>query len=388
MDNENEKKAIIFDVNLSDYKIPEVKNYIGKKYILNGEKNEFFRHIKDRYTYSRTNSGIINSYINYIVGEGLIDERGSNVRKYLSKRDLILIVTDFKLYGQFTLEIIWSQGSKLLKIEPEIVKIKHIPTSRVGLNVDEKGAINGYWYCFDWKDQIRYKPKFYHKFDGSPKYKTTESGEKVLIGEEFITISRITDEPYFPQPDYISGIQFAQLEQDLLNMMVNDVQNGFSAGTVITVEGQIPSEDVRESYTKKLVEGTTGTTNKNKVIVAYTNGFDKGANIKVEKLQIDQLDQRIQVYSEEAVKGLMAAHGVTNPILFGVKEGSGFSNNADEMVQATKSLYRSNINPLREVIIDGLESILKIIDPNISLKFKDFEDLQIGDSNQKNDENL
>jgi hypothetical protein len=46
------------------------------------------------------------------------------------------------------------------------------------------------------------------------------------------------------------------------------------------------------------------------------------------------------------------------------------------MKEALKTLYRSNINPMREVIIDSLEYLIGF-EPNISLKFKDFEELRI-----------
>jgi hypothetical protein len=46
------------------------------------------------------------------------------------------------------------------------------------------------------------------------------------------------------------------------------------------------------------------------------------------------------------------------------------------MKEALKTLYRSNINPMREVIIDSLEYLM-FSEPNISLKFKDFEELRI-----------
>jgi archaellum biogenesis ATPase FlaH len=61
-------------------------------------------------------------------------------------------------------------------------------------------------------------------------------------------------------------------------------------------------------------------------------------------------------------------------LYFGSNDKSGFGNNKDEK-EALKTLYRSNINPMREVIIDSLEYLIGFSEPNISLKFKDFEEL-------------
>jgi len=79
-------------------------------------------------------------------------------------------------------------------------------------------------------------------------------------------------------------------------------------------------------------------------------------------------------YSEEAERKLIVAHSAP-PILFsGSNQGSGFSSNADEIAVATKGLYRRHINPMREVILNGLGSIFSLIDPKIKLDFKDFEE--------------
>jgi hypothetical protein len=93
-------------------------------------KQWLFKYIKDRYNGSPTNAGIINSYVNYIIGEGLIEISNFNINKYISKRDIRLICQDYKLYGQFTLQIIWSQGSKVLKEEPYPIQFKHINTEK------------------------------------------------------------------------------------------------------------------------------------------------------------------------------------------------------------------------------------------------------------------
>jgi hypothetical protein len=71
------------------------------------------------------------------------------------------------------------------------------------------------------------------------------------------------------------------------------------------------------------------------------------------------------------------AHKVVNPILFGVKDGAGLGNNADEMTVALKTLYRSQIKPTREIFIDGLENILSYGGAEVELYFKDFEELVV-----------
>lgn len=362
-------------INLNNYIMPSSIPYLGSKYILNGINHSFFQYIKERYYGSPTNASIINSYVNYIIGEGLVEKSGFNINRYISKKDLRLICQDFKMYGQFSIQVIWSQGSKLLKQEPRPIQFKHINTERIGLSLGKDGKVDAYWYCFDWKFQGRYRPTLYPKFTGE------YTGNDV----EIINFSRISSEPYYPQPDYISGLQWSQVEEELSNSAINHVLNGFSAGKIINCRGGVPpTEELREEYKNKIIEKLTGSSNKNKAIVNFSNGLDSGSDIEVTNLQIDQLDAQLVYFSTEAQTKLLMAHSVVNPILFGIKDSTGLGNNADEMTQALKTLYRSNINPMREVIIDALEWLLSFSEDNLSLEFKDFEELTVVDEPKNN----
>ncbi len=375
--DDNKQNFDIAVINFNNYVIPDSKLYVGKKYVLNGDNNSFFTYLDNCYNGSPTHAGIVNAYTNYIIGEGLIDRTGINIYKYISKRDIKNICHDFKLFGQFSLQVIWSQGSKLLEEKPTPLQIKYIPTYKLGINVNTLGEIDGYWYSFDWENQSKYKPKLFAKYDGIYKKNAIE----------IITIDRISSKPYFPHPDYISGVIWSQIEEELGNTAINHIANGFSNGTIVTAMGGIPAtEELREEYKRKILSKLTGSTNKNKTIVAFTDELGNGS-IKVENLQVDQLDAVLVYYSEQAQKQLLQAHGVVNPVLFGVRDGQGLSPNKDEMAEALKVLYRSSINPMREVILDGLEYVLRDIDSGINLYFKDFEDLSPATpSDEKNNE--
>ena len=76
-------------------------------------------------------------------------------------------------------------------------------------------------------------------------------------------------------------------------------------------------------------------------------------------------------YDEIAEIKLMAAHSAMN-ILFQRPGSSGFSNNADEIATATDSLYLGVINPMREILLEGLGQIFKKINPLCELDFVNF----------------
>jgi len=362
-------------INFNNYVLPDITVSVGTKYIMNGDNNEFFTYIEKRYNGSPTNAGVINSYVNYIIGEGLVDKSGINIHKYISKKDIQLICMDYKLYGQYSVQIVWSQGSKLLKQDPQPILIKHINTEKLALNQNSLGEIDGYWYSFDWENKSRYKPKLYAKFDGT--YKDNPI--------EILTVSRISSKPYFANPDYSSGLQWAHIEEELSNGAINHIANGFTAGKIINCKGGVPAtEELKRKYKAQIIEKLTGSSNKNKVIISFSDGLDSGDEIEVKNLEVAQLDTQLVYFSEEAEKKIYKAHSVTNPALFGEIDNSGLASHKDEQKEALKTLYRSNIKPMREIILDGLEFILKYAEPNIDIRFEDFEDLRVDDATKNN----
>lgn len=357
---------IIIDAKFSNYVIPKVQPKSGQEWLCNGDKNSFFKYIYDRYTGSAVNSAIINSFVKYIYGDGLIDENGIDLKKYISKTDLRLICQDFKMYGQYTIEIHWSQGSKLLNVEPKPVKIKWKSTAKFALNLDDDCEVDGYWFSKDWNNTRLYKPVYYKKFDG--KY---DENHPV----EVLTVNHISPNDYYPNPDYVSVLPWAEVDEELTNSSINYIKNNFSAGKIINcIGGKIPTVEAQQAIKQKIIDNLTGSENNNKIIINFSDSID-GNKIEVENVEISNLDQTLVYYSTQALSMLLVGHGITNPMIMGVPVPSGFSSQSEDRVVSIAHLMQNKINPAREEIIDGLESVLKIAEPTISLKFKDFNDL-------------
>ena len=354
----------------------DIKPVIGRKWVLNGEDNSNFKMIKDAYDDSPTNASIINAYCNYTLGEGLVDlailndETKSSeelkiklaklsVNKYLSKGDAKLIVQDFKTYGAYSVQIIWNAAVK--KEDKKPLLIKHLPMNKIGINIDAKMNVTGYWFCFDWEEKNKYKPQFYEAFTGTYKNKDVE----------IYVVQRPSSNAFFSQPDWISGLRYAQLEGELANSAINHVLNGFQGTKVVNCNNGVPAtEELKAEYKRKIIKDLTGTNNTNKIIVSFNASKEKG--IEVTDIPVTELNQQYVHFAEEAEKKLRIAHSAS-PVLFsGTKEGSGLSNNADEIEMATAMTYRQSINPIRETILDGLHFIFKHIDSSIILDFLDF----------------
>jgi hypothetical protein len=244
------------------------------------------------------------------------------------------------------------------------LRIEYIPIYKLAVNYDQDSIeVDGYWYSWDWKNNFVYRPTFYPKFDGTYK----EENLEILV------VRRATAEPFFPIPDYLSGIPWAQVEGELANGGKNHFKNALGALTVINYNnGRQATPELARQEAKKVRDNYVGTDNQAKVIVSFNESAESA--VVVDQLHPPELNQQNVFYSEEAERKLIVAHSAP-PILFsGSNSGSGFSSNADEIAVATKGLYRRHINPMRGVILNGLKSIFKLIDPEIKLDFKDFKE--------------
>lgn len=355
----NSSKPQVFEGNIkmSRYQPIDVKPKYGRNWVTNGNDNCNYKVYKDAYDDSPTNASIINAFVNYIYGEGLIDVNGQNISKYISDEDVLLICQDYKTYGGYTVQVIWNKNRTPLKIE-------YIPIYKFGVNYNpETIIVDGYWYSYDWLNKYRYPPTLYPRFTGN--YKGNDL--------EVLMVRRPTAEPFFPIPDYLSGIPWAFVEGELANAGKMHFINSMTALTVINYNnGRIENDEVAKEEAAKVRNKVVGTENQSAVIVAFNDSVDEA--VTVDQLHPPELNQQNVFYSEEAERKLIVAHSAP-PVLFsGSNQGSGFSSNADEIAVATKGLYRRHINPNRGVILRGLQSVFNLIDKNIDLDFQDFEE--------------
>lgn len=377
--NEEKDKKMVFNiesVSMSEHLPLDPEPFIGRKWILNGEDNCIYQMISNAYDDSTTNAAIINGIAQYIYGDGLYDASGTlNIYKHISKKDIRLICNDFKTYGAYCVQVIWNSSIDPLLKKP--LKIEWVSVKQVGLSVcRDTMEVDGYYWCFDWTQRAKYKVEYYPKFTGE----YTENDIELLV------VNRPSARPFFPQPDYISALRYCQLEGELSNYAYATTQNGFQASMIVNCNNGIPEEEnLMAQHKSQIIHHLTKTSNAGKVIVSFNK--DAESAMTIEEVPAPSRNELYVYFSELAESKIKVAHNAP-PILFsGSQEGSGFSNNADEILVATKSLYRKMIYPMRENILeDGLQKIFSLIDYNCVLEFKDYEEFVSDDYKNKNRE--
>src|SRR6056300_1168783 len=333
-------------IQLSNYVKPEIKEYPGRKWVLYGEQNWFFQYIIDRYNGSPTNEAIINTYCELIYGKG-IAINGENfvyngLNEIFNKREQKKCIADYKIFGQYAMQILRAKGGG-------VAKILHIPINKLGMErADENGDINNVFYCDDWTNPNKFKPEPYPIFKG-------DLTQPIMI--KMVQPYR-PGKVYWSDPNYLSGLQYAEMEEEISNYCINHIKSGLSFGYIINFNnGGALSPEQKDDIERMIRERLTSSSNAGKFLLSFNDG--KEAEVTVVPLEVNDAHNQWEFLTKESRQQLITAHGVF-PNLFGINDGGGFANNADELNVQSKLLQDLQITPMQSMFIDELAGILAL----------------------------
>ena len=351
----------VFEIQLSNYIRPEIKEVQGKKWVLNGNNNEFYRTIIDAYNGSTTNSAIIDSYAQFIYGKGITSnekltkpKEWSALNTIFDKKELRKICKDFEMFGEASVEVKY--------VNNIVKKVYHIAKERVAPEVaNEDGDITGYWYSYDFAKTQKYKPERFDAFGFG-----SGGGER---SEIYIIKDYQVGQFYYSNPSYVSGLSWAKFEEEFQNYCIKHIQNGLSFGYIINMNAGVQSSEIEiMETTRKIRENLSGS---NKAGNFFLNWNDnKESEITITALEVSEAHKQYEYLTAEARQQLCTAHKLTSPMLVGIKEASGFSSNAEEIKVGFAELMINVITPKQEIILDGLMEILSANGISLDLQFE------------------
>jgi len=345
-------------ITLSNYVRPDVVENKSRNWVLNGRNNEFYDYIIDRHNGSPTNSSINNSYIDLIYGRGLGFNNGINgtndwakLQGVLGAKDLRKMIADYQIFGEFSFQVIETKGKDLHSLI-HIAKEKVVPSIE-----NEKNEIESYWYSNNWKKISQNQPIEIPAF-GIGKGKTIYCARPYKVGKV-----------YFSDPDYLAGLPYAEMEEEIANMNINSIKQGLSAGYIINIpDGKSWTDEDKESFEKKIRAKLTGSPNASNFILSF-NGRDVEINITPFPVN-DNIHKQWQFLVEESKTQIMTSHRVISPSLVGLSSASGFSSVADEMDMSEKQTIKRVIQPKQNFILDAISEVLVAYGINLDLYFK------------------
>jgi hypothetical protein len=362
---------------LSSYTTPVIQESKRDAWVEFGEDNNYFQFIIDRYVNSTTNSSVINNVSRLIYGRGLSAlDASKKPNEYAQMMALFhpdcirKIVLDRKMFGQFAMQIHYSQDHK------RILKAYHIPVNLLRAEKCNKdGEIEGYYYSDNWLDVKKYAPK------RIPAFGYSNEQIEILYSKPYAVGMK-----YYALPDYQGGLPYAKLEEEIADYLINEVQNGFSGTKVVNFNNGVPTEEQQSIIKSKVLSQLTGSRGQ-KVIVAFNNNQE--SKTTVDDLPLNDAPEHYTYLSEECVKKIMLAHNVTSPLLFGLGSANGFSSNADELKNASILFDNMVIKPIQDQIIEAFDKILAYNGITLKLFFKTLQPLEFVDlENAQNEEQV
>ena len=363
-------------VELASYSAPEIKEDKRNDWVNYGEDNNYFQFLIDRYRNSTTNNAIINNITRLVYGYGVgaLDGRRkpneyAQFMSMFSKEDVRKLVLELKMLGQCAIQVHYSKDRKTIK------KFFHIPVQLLRPEKCNKdGEIEAYYYSDDWQDVRNYKPKRINAFGFG-------KGEVEILYVQPYSVGM----KYFSNVDYLGGIPYSVLEEEVSDYLINLVQTGFSAQKLINFNNGNPTPEQRDEIYNSVTNKLTGSKGA-KLIVSFND--NKEASTTIDDIPLNDAPEHYQYLSEECLRKIMLSHNVTSPLLFGIASTNGFSSNADELKNSFVLFDNMVIRPMQDLLLDAFDKIMAYNGISLDLYFQtlkplEFNERGVQDENQK-----
>ena len=366
-------------VNLSTYSTPEILESKNKEWVEFGLNNDYFKFLINRANGSATSGACITGISQMIYGKG-IDATNSSKKpeqyarmiSLFKKDDLRQLAYDLKLTGQCAIQVIYSKDKKTIE------KVEHLPIETLRAekcSADDK-QVQAYYYHPDW---VNIKPS--EQPLRIPAFGVSDTPKPIEI---LYVKPYEAGMYYYSTPDYISGISFSEIEEEIANFHVNNIKNSFAPASLINFNNGVPDEEAQALIENKIVSKFQGTNSAGKLIIAFNDSKESQADIT--PVQISDAHNQYEFISSEAQSKIMMSHRIVSPMLLGIKDNSGFGNNAEELKNASILMQNIVINPFQDLLIDALDKILAFNGIALNLYFKTLQPLQFLDLDNVKDE--
>jgi hypothetical protein len=225
---------------------------------------------------------------------------------------------------------------------------------RLRRSIDGKG----FWYSTEWTyintngERVkRINPKRIFL----PHYETGSDVERSV----YVYMKYRPDYEFYPLPDYVGALSAIETAVEIDNYHLNNIKNGFSAGTMISFNNGVPDDDDdKENIIEGIKEKATGSNKAGEVFVTFS--VDKDHAPEVTPMQPNNLDKQYEQLSKHVQDTIFIGHKVTNGGLFGVKTAGELGGTSKEELQfAYEQFKETYIIHRQKDLLYGLTYVLE-----------------------------
>jgi len=345
INNDDKKRIDSFNFNAVSIPAPLEKINRTKKWVEYGSDNLYPLYLISLSNKSSLHAAILKQKSMLIGGGGfaktnLSPEAMLFIKNIYNDDDLdeilFKIALDLELYGGFYLNIIWSKDGE------KISEINYIDPSKVRIAVpdekDEYPQIENYWISDGWENVQKYPPTLYPGFSTVKKEKRSQ----ILYVKEYRPGTE-----WYARPEYEPGVRWIELEWEISNFHLNNVKNGFHPSMHINFPIGQPSNEEAFEIIKRLKAQYQGTDMAGNVMVTFSDNKDTA--VSFDPIELNTTDARFLMLNEQVTDGILKAHRVTNPALFGI-ETPGALGSRNEMLESLEIFQTQYTSPKQRLI--------------------------------------
>jgi DNA-binding MarR family transcriptional regulator len=311
-------KTIISLFEFSEKKLPQFteKKDSSKSWIKWGDDNNYPAYLLSLLDTSAYQGAIIQNKSKYVSGQGFtINTEGLNIEQVAILQHLVenaneseslndilqKVAFDLEYIGGFAIEVIFTNQSK------KIAELQYIDIATLRKDCFDDKII---YYSEDWAKPTQDDKTNFQILDLFDENNLT--GKKI-----FYYMEPRKGAKYYPKPSYFSGIKSIATDAEITNYDYNNVVSQFVGGTLVNFANGEPTEEAKKEIKQAFEKKYTGTDNAGKVMFSFSNGKDTAPTVI--QLNGNDLDKRFDLLDKKTQQKIFVAHGVTSPMLFGIK---------------------------------------------------------------------
>jgi hypothetical protein len=338
--------------------IPQYKESINVRggFINFGDENampDYYISLIDR---SPKHNAIIHQKASMTSGNGISRKDLSNealiwVSNAMNEMDMDEITArigyDLEVYGAFLLNIVWSKDRK------KIAEINYMNPQAMRMAIpDEDGKIPGYYISKDWTNMEKEgnRPVFY------PAFSTSDRSDP----NQLLYVRTYQAGKYFyGVPEYISGSRWIEMEYEISQFHLSNIRNGFAPSMFINFPTGIPTDEEMAFNDKKLMRQLAGPKGGGKAFITYSE--DKDSAPVISPIESNSNDSKYIELNDIITEGILGAHRVNDPALFGLSNGEGGIFSSQNQILNSLELFRSQyVVPKQRFIEKCLNRLARI----------------------------
>ena len=308
-------------------------------------QDDFFPIVTMAFQASTTNAACVEGVSDLIFGKGIYTKNEGfteNLAKLLPQEELKRVIFDVKLYGNGAFQVIWNDE------HTKVVKFYHIPVQTLRAEkIFDTPKVDNYFYCTDWYDMKKVRDK-----KSIPAFGTSNEKREILYIKNYTP-----GKYYYSIPDWISALQFSEVEAELSNLHLNNIENGFLPLVMVNMNNGIPAPEERDTIEDLIERKFTGTRNAGRFMISFND--DAANKPTIDTINIENLHEKFQYVADYAQDRILVAHRITSPLLFGIRTANnGFSSQSEEMKTAFSIMQSMTIQPFQNLILNFLNDAL------------------------------